>query len=143
MPRSALGWVLEAVSLAGLIAMFAYIAIHWAHFPGARTGLLSLPSLALVVYILLTIQAQFPRSMKLRFGIARDNPAAMTIVLEMLGMVKAIVVLTFAYIVWALMERLLGRSGSLGLSWMPFAVAAATLAPFIYAFKLRRYRKPR
>jgi hypothetical protein len=151
--RSVLGWILEAIALVCLFAMFVYIAIHWNDLPnhvpphvvprhvGAKTGLLILPCLALVLYILLTIQSRFPGSMKLRFGIDRNDPAVVRIITEMLSMVKVIVVVTFAYILWVSIQLALGRTQGLGVAFMPFAVGAATLVPLLYLLKLRRYRK--
>ena len=155
--RSVLGWILEAIALACLFAMFVYVAIHWNDLPndvprhfglkggadrwGAKTGLLILPCVALVLYILLTIQSRFPGSMKLRFGIDRNDPAVVRIVTEMLSVVKVIVVVTFAYIVWVSIQLARGRTRGLGVTFMPIAVGAAALTPLLYLLKLGRYRK--
>jgi uncharacterized membrane protein len=154
--RTRLDWMLEAISLAVLAAMFITLWLHWAEVPdrvphhfglggtpnrwGGKGWLWGLPLTALGLYVLTTAASRFQRLINLPFAVDRDAPEVKQLLLTMSLCMKVTVLLSFAYINHAMINTALGQANGLGAGFLPVFLVTV-FAPMIYfTARLSRYR---
>jgi uncharacterized membrane protein len=148
--RTRLDWLLEAISLALLTALFVTLWLHWAEMPdrvpqhfgfngapnrwGGKGVLWVLPLTGLGIYVLMTAAARFQRLINLPFAVDRSAPEVKRLLLSLSVWMKATVLAVFVYLQQAMMATALGRAQGLGAAFLPF-VLLATFVPMIYFTK--------
>jgi uncharacterized membrane protein len=155
--RSSFDWLLEGISLAGLVAVFAIVIFHWedlperipAHFGasgrpnrwGAKSELWILPITSLILYVTLTAASRYQKLINVPFTIDRNAPAVRQILLSMSIALKAVAQVAFVYMIWMSVNTALGRANGLGILFAPVFLLATSAPIVFYLLKLRRYRK--
>ncbi len=158
--RSTLDWALEAVALAGLIAVIALIAAYWPQIPPPRrfrlrspptqlalvtgnvkTALMIMSGLAAATYAALTAAAHSRRLIRLPPEVHTDSPHVRQLLLSMMIVMKAVVMLLFVYLGWTMLQVALGRARGLSPGSLSLFVLLVPVPLIFYTVKLRRYRK--
>jgi hypothetical protein len=158
--RTSLDWVLEAVALAGLIAVIAIIATYWPQIPPPRrfrfrpppqqlalvtgnvkTALLIMSGLAAATYAALTAAAHSRRLIRLPEEVDTDSPHVRQLLLSMMIVTKAVIMLLFVYFAWTMLQVVLGRARGMNPASLSLFVLLVPLPLIFYTVKLRRYRK--
>ncbi|MBL8233056.1 MAG: DUF1648 domain-containing protein [Bryobacterales bacterium] len=155
--RSATDWIIEALAVAVLVGIFAILALNWPELPeripthfnaagtpdgwGSKTSMWFLPGLAVLLYALLTAASRFQGLINLPMTVDRSHPEVRKILLSMTIVVKAVILMSFLYIVTASIQTALGKAGGLGAMFLPLFLAATFLPMAFYLFKLRQYRR--
>lgn len=153
-PRSTLDWVFEFVSAAALIAAVADVAMHWSLLPdrvpthfgasgdpdgwGGKNMILLLLAATLVMAIMLTLAGKYQRLINIPISVDRDSPEVRRLLRSMVIALKAVITVTFVWIVDLTMRTAVGEANGLGRGFLPVFLAA-TIAPMIYYLvKLKR-----
>ena len=155
--RSPFDWLLEGVSLTGLLASFALAAGAWSTLPdvvpthfgisgapngwGSKQTIWLLPGIGLLIYLLLSVAAHYPRFVNLPFAVDRNAPEVQRIIFRLLASSKAVTMLLFAYIVRGQIQLAINRGDNLGILLLPLFLAATTVPFIVYLRQLRRYRR--
>ena len=155
--RSALGWVLEAVSLGALVSIFGIVWFNWKDLParilrhfnsrgnpdgwGGKNGLLPLPLTALGIYSLLTMAFRYQNLINIPMTVDRDAPEVRSLLGVMSALLKTILLCMFLYLTGANVNTAMGRLNGLGRPFLPAWLASVFLTPGFYMFKLWPYRK--
>jgi len=145
--RTTLDWILEAVSLAVLLMIFAMVAVHWPELPervprhynargvpngwGEKNGLWILLATVVGVYALLTASSRYRGLIDLPISVDRNSPEIQSLLLRLTLYWKVTLMLTFAYITWAGINTAFGRANGLGRMFLPI-VLAAIFGPLIF-----------
>jgi hypothetical protein len=154
--RTTLDWVLEAASLAVLVAIFINLAAHWPELPnrvphhygfagnpngwGGKNWMWVLPVTAAGIFILLTLSSYYPRLINLPVSVDRESPPVRKLLLTMSGVLKLTTLLILGYINWAGINIALGRARGISPIFLP-VVLLVTFGPIVfYTKKLQRYR---
>jgi ABC-type branched-subunit amino acid transport system permease subunit len=144
--RSAQDWLLEAIALAALIATFAMVFGHWQRLPGfARRG--NAGSLGVMVflnagvYLLLTLAARYQQLVSVPFEIDRERPEVKQLLLRMTVVLKTVLMVLLAGLLWIIVNTPLGRMRSVGRSFLLVFLAAMLAPTLVYVRKLSRFRK--
>lgn len=154
--RTTLDWVLEAVSLTVVVAIFLNLAAHWSELPdqvprhygfsgnpdrwGGKNGLWVLPFTAVGLYILLTAASRYQGLINLPFTVDRKLPDVRKLLITMSVFMKATILLSLAYISWAGINTALGREQGLGGNFLPIFLAVVFGPLIFFTRKLWRYR---
>jgi magnesium-transporting ATPase (P-type) len=155
--RSRVDWILEAAALIALIVILTLVAWHWGDIPvrprlrfGPLRGLRPWsPHLALEIiaglgtatYVLLTVGGQFQRLISFSDLMDRNAPQMRQLVLSMTIVLKAIIMVLFAYLAWTLIQVSTGHSRGIRPAYLALFVAVVPAPLILYTVKLRRYRK--
>jgi hypothetical protein len=153
--RSAVDWALEAVSLAAVIATVAVAAAYWPRIaaraplhlriPRAwnpKTALWIMLGIDVGTYLLLTAAARFQRLIYfVPAEMGRSSPQVRQLLLSMIIVLKAVMALLSAYLVWALVKVMLGHARSLNPRFLTLFVLCVPVPLILYTVKLRRYRR--
>ncbi len=146
---------MEAVALAALAWMFAWIGMNWAALPdlvprhfsggvpdawGAKGSVWVLPSIAAVLYGVLTVLAFFPRIYATPFTVDRNDPAVRHLLTQMMIATKMVLGLVFAYVNWARLRVALGEAEGIGRLMLPLVMVAFLAPAAVYALRLRRHQ---
>jgi len=144
--RSAQDWLLEAIALAALIATFAMVFAHWQRLPGfARRG--SGGSLSVMVafhagvYLLLTLASRYQQLVSVPFEVDRGRPEVKQLLLQMTIVLKMILMVSLAGLLWITMHTPLGRMRSAGRGFLVVFLIAMLAPTLFYVRKLSRFRK--
>jgi hypothetical protein len=144
--RSAQDWLLEAVALLALVATFAMVFAHWQRLPGfARRG--SGGSYGLMVflnagiYLLLTIASRYQQLVSVPFEIDRDRPEVKHLLLQMTIVLKTILMVLLAGLLWIIVHTPLGRMRTAGRGFLVVFLIAMLAPTLVYVRKLSRFRK--
>ena len=148
---------MEAVAVASLLFLFGILAVHWTSLPervpthfgpsgqpdrwGGRGMAWVLPVLGLVLYAQLTAVARYTELISLPVSVDRDDPEVRRLLRDLAAVLKAVVVVTFAYIEWVMLDTALGGSHGLGQAFLPVSLGAVAIVLAVYVIKLRRYRR--
>jgi uncharacterized membrane protein len=155
--RSALDWCLEAVSAVALLVAISDVAIHWSILPakipihfgadgspngwGSKNSLIILLIATTSVAIVLTIAERYQRLINIPIEVDRDSPAIQILLRRMVIAIKAVITLTFVWIVDLTMRTAVGEAHGLGPMFLP-VFTLGTLAPVIYyVFRLKRFAR--
>ena len=151
MPRSRPGrsiqdWLLEAVSLVALVATFAMVFGHWQRLPlFARRGSTGSYSVMVLlnagVYLLLTFASRFQQLVSVPFEIDRDRPEVKQLLLRMTIVLKTILMVLLAALMWTILHTPIGRMRTAGRGFLLVFLIAMLAPTLIYVRKLSRYRK--
>ena len=144
--RSAQDWLLEAIALAALIATFAMVFGHWQRLPGlARAGSAgSLGVMLLInlgIYLLLTFASRHQQLVSIPFEIDRDRPEVKQLLLRMTIVLKTILTVLLAGLLWIVMNTPVGRMRSAGRGFLVVFLIAMLAPTVVYVRKLSRFRK--
>jgi uncharacterized membrane protein len=154
LPRSTLDWVFEFVSAVALIAAIADVAMHWSVLPdripthfgasgdpngwGGKNMILVLLAVTLAMAITLTLAEKYQRLINIPVSVDRDSPEVRRLLRSMVIALKAVITVTFVWIVDLTMRTAVGEAHGLGHAFLPVFLGA-TLAPVIYYLvKLKR-----
>ena len=144
--RSIQDWLLEAIAFAALVATFAMVFGHWQRLPGfARRG--SGGSLGVMVflnagvYVLLSAGARYQQLIHVPFEIDRERPEVKQLLLQMSIVLKAILMVLLAGLLWIVMHTPIGRMRTAGRGFLLVFLIAMLAPTLIYVRKLSRFRK--
>ena len=144
--RSAQDWMLEAIAFVALIATFAMVFGHWQRLPGfIRRG--SGGSLGIMVflnagvYVLLTVGARYQQLIHVPFEIDRERPEVKQLLLQMTIVLKTVLMVLLAGLLWIIMHTPLGRMRTAGRGFLLVFLIAMLAPTLIYVRKLSRFRK--
>lgn len=144
--RSAQDWVLEAVALAALVATFAMVFAHWQRLHvfarrGSGGSYSVMVLLNLGIYLLLTFASHYQQLVSVPFEIDRERPEVKQLLLRMTIVIKTVLMVLLAGLLWIIVHTPLGRMRTAGRGYL-FVFLIAMLAPtVIYVRKLSRFRK--
>ena len=155
--RSTLDWLMEIISLVALVASWAFVAESWSTLPdvvpthfgitgapngwGSRQAMWLVPGMGLLLYIVLTVAARYPRFVNLPFRVDRDAPEVRRIIVRILASAKAVTMLLFVYIVHGQIQSAMNRTDSMGIALLPLFLVATILPLAVYMKQLRRYKQ--
>ena len=144
--RSTQDWLLEAIAFAALVAMFAMVFGHWQRLPvfarrgsGGSLGVMVLLNAG--VYALLTVAAHYQQLVNVPFEIDRDRPEVKQLLLQMTIVLKTVLMVLLAMLLWIIMHTPLGRMRTAGRGFLAVFLIAMLAPTLIYVRKLSRYRK--
>jgi hypothetical protein len=133
--RSTPDWLLEAIALAALIATFAMVFEHWQRLPVfARRG-------SAGVYLLLTFAARYQQLINVPFEIDRDRPEVKQLLLQMTIVLKTVLMVLLAGLLWIILHTPLGRLRTAGREYLAVFLVAMLAPTLIYVRRLSRFRK--
>jgi hypothetical protein len=129
-------FIRETLAIAGLAFQIGAVGFFWRHLPaiipthygfggtadsyGARSTLLVLPAVAVMLYGTLTAVSLFPRNFNFPVAVTDENRQRLErIGIALLGWLKAELTWVLAYISWATIRVGLGVSGGLGWAFLP------------------------
>lgn len=152
--RSTLDWIFEFVSAAALLAASADVAMHWKLLPeripthfgvagnpdgwGSRNMLLVLLAVTFAMAVLLTFAESYQQLINIPMSIDRESPQVKGLLRSMVIVLKAVITITFVWIVDVTMRTAVGEAHGLGRAFLPLFLGA-TFAPMIYFLvKLKR-----
>jgi hypothetical protein len=144
--RSTQDWLLEAVAFAALIAMFAMVFGHWQKLPVfARRGSTASYSVMVLlnvgIYLLLTLASRYQQLVNVPFEIDRDRPEVKQLLLQMTIVLKTVLMVLLAGLLWTIVHTPLGRMRTAGRGYLLLFLIAMLAPTLIYVRKLSRYRK--
>ena len=144
--RSTQDWLLEAIAFAALMAIFAMVFGHWQRLPifarRASGGSLSIMVLLNVgAYVLLTLASHYQQLVSVPFEIDRDRPEVKQLLLQMTIVLKTVLMVLLAGLLWIIMHTPLGRMRSAGRGYLLLFLIAMLTPTLVYVRKLSRYRK--
>jgi hypothetical protein len=144
--RSAQDWLLEAIALAALIATFAMVFAHWQRLPGfARRGSGGSYSVMVLlnagVYLLLTFASRYQQLVSVPFEIDRGRSEVKRLLLEMTIVLKTVLMVLLAGLLWIIVHTPLGRMRTAGRGFLAVFLIAMLAPTLFYVRKLHQYRK--
>jgi hypothetical protein len=144
--RSTQDWLLEAAAFAALLAMFVMVFGHWQRLPAfARRGsggtLIVMVLLNAAVYLLLTVAAHFQQLVNIPFEIDRDRPEVKQLLLQMTIVLKTVLMVLLAGLLWIILHTSLGRVRTAGRGYLVVFLIAMLAPTLVYVRKLSRFRK--
>lgn len=145
--RSKVDWVLEAVALLALLFAVAMTVYFWPRIPPprfailpAKTTLWMVVLIDAVAYLGLTLGARGKGFFEIPPDLERRSPQLRQMLYSMVIVMKAVLTLFAAYLVWALVNVGLRRGGGLSGEFLTIFTLAVPLPLVFYTLKLRRYR---
>jgi hypothetical protein len=144
--RSAQDWLLEAVAFAAMVATFAMVFGHWQRLPqfarrGSQGSLSIMVLLNAGVYVLLTVAARFQQLINVPFEIDRERPEVKKLLLQMTIVLKTVLMVLLAGLLWMIMQTPMGRMRSAGRGFLVVFLIAMLAPTIVYVRKLGRFRK--
>jgi hypothetical protein len=138
--------LLEAIALAALIATFAMVFEHWQRLPVfARRGSGGSYSVMVLlnagVYLLLTFAARYQQLINVPFEIDRDRPEVKQLLLQMTIVLKTVLMVLLAGLLWIILHTPLGRLRTAGREYLAVFLVAMLAPTLIYVRRLSRFRK--
>jgi hypothetical protein len=144
--RSAQDWLLEAIALAALVAMFAMVFGHWQRLPvfarrsnGGSLGVMVLLNAG--VYLLLTFASRYQQLISVPFEIDRERSEVKRLLLQMTIVLKTILMVLLAGLLWTIVHTPLGRIRAASRGFLVVFLIAMLAPTLVYVRKLSRYRK--
>ena len=144
--RSAQDWFLEVIALAALAATFVMVFGHWRRLPGfAQRG--SGESLAVMVllnagiYAVLTLASRYQQLVNVPFEIDRDLPEVKRLLLRMTIVLKTVLMVLLAALMWIVRYTPVGRMKTAGRGFLAVFLIVMLAPTLVYVRKLSRYRK--
>jgi hypothetical protein len=144
--RSTPDWLLEAIALAALIAMFAMVFGHWQRLPvfarrGSGGSLSIMVLLNAGVYLLLTFASHYQQLVSVPFEIDRERLEVKRLLLQMTIVLKTVLMALLAGLLWTIVHTPLGRMRTAGRGFLAVFLIAMLAPTLVYVRKLSRYRK--
>ena len=117
--RSIQDWLLEAIAFAALVAMFAMVFGHWQRLPVfARRGSGGSYSVMVLlnagIYLLLTFASRYQQLVSVPFEIDRDRPEVKQLLLQMTIVLKTILMVLLAGLLWIIVHTPFGPDADRG-----------------------------
>ena len=139
-------WLLEAVAFAALIATFVMVFAHWQRLPlFARRGSGGSYSIMVLlnvgIYLLLTLASYYQQLVSVPFEIDRSRPEVKQLLLQMTIVLKTILMVLLASLLWIIMHTPLGRIKTAGRGFLVVFLIAMLAPTLVYVRKLSRFRK--
>jgi len=144
--RSIQAWLLEAIAFAALVATFAMVFGHWQRLPiFARRGSTGSYSVMVLlnagIYLLLTFASRYQQLVSVPFEIDRDRPEVKQLLLQMTIVLKTILMVLLAGLLWIILHTPLGRMRTAGRGFLVVFLIAMLAPTMVYVRKLSRFRK--
>jgi hypothetical protein len=144
--RSAQDWVLEAVAFAALVATFAMVFGHWQRLPvfarrgrgGSYTVMVLLNA---GIYVLLTVASHYQQLVSVPFEVDRERPEVKHLLLQMTIVLKTVLMVLLAVLLWIIVHTPLGRMRTAGRGFLVVFLIAMLAPTLVYVRKLSRFRK--
>ena len=144
--RSAPDWLLETIAFAALVATFAMVFGHWQRLPvfarrgsGGSLGVMVLLNAG--VYVLLTFASRYQQLISVPFEIDRELPEVKRLLLQMTIVLKTLLMVLLAGLLWIIMHTHVGRMRTAGRGFLAVFLVAMLTPTLVYVRKLGRYRK--
>ncbi|MGC4021962.1 MAG: DUF1648 domain-containing protein [Cyclobacteriaceae bacterium] len=156
-PLTTTDWVFEIVALLGIILTIGYFFLFYSNLPdiipshynlsgqpnavGKKSLLIVLVSIAIVIYLIMTIAARFPYIFNFPFEITVDNAETQyKNAVRFMRVLKTLVTLVFFYIIFTSIQNGLGKMQGIESWFIPVVLLSmlVVVGSFIYrAFRLR------
>jgi hypothetical protein len=149
-----LDWVLEGVSFAALVATVVIVASNWtrlSHRPPPRfrvqgtwspnVVLWTMLAINLGAYLALTAEAYYQKIINIPATIERDSAQVRQLLLSMMIVMKTVLMLLSVYLMWSLVNAMLGHVRGLSPRFLTVFVLLVPVPLLLYTVKLRRYRR--
>lgn len=149
-PRTAIDYVFEGLAVLGLLLLVLLPSFSWSSLPeripthfnasgeadawGDRAGIFILPSVAFVMYLIISVAACFPARLNYLWEINERNAARQyQLARRMLLVLKFEVTWLMLYIVWMTIQVAHGHKSGLGAAFLPI-FGVAFLGTFVWYF---------
>src|SRR5579872_6685860 len=144
--RSTQDWLLEAIALVALIAMFAMVFGHWRRLPvfarrGSGGSYTVMVLLNTGIYLLLTLASHYQQLVSVPFEIDRDRPEVKQLLLQMTIVLKTVLMVLLAGLLWIIVHTHLGRMRTASRGFLAVFLIAMLAPTLVYVRKLSRFRK--
>jgi Ca2+/H+ antiporter len=144
--RSIPDWLLEAVAFAALMATFAMVFGHWQRLPlYARRGSGGSYSVMVLmnagIYLVLTFASHYQQLVSVPFEVERERPEVKQLLLQMTIVLKTILMVLLASLLWIVRHTHLGRIRTAGRGFLVVFLIAMLAPTLVYVRKLSRFRK--
>jgi len=144
--RSMQDWLLEVVAFAALIATFAMVFGHWQRLPVfARRGSGGSYSVMVLmnagIYLVLTLASHYQQLVSVPFEVERDRPEVKQLLLRMTIVLKTVLMVLLASLLWIIRHTHLGRIRTAGRGFLVVFLIAMLAPTLVYVRKLSRFRK--
>lgn len=144
--RSVQDWLLEAIAFTALVAMFAMVFGHWQRLPifarrGSGGSYTVMVLLNAGIYVLLTFASRYQQLVNVPFEIDRDLPEVKRLLLQMTIVLKTILMVLLAGLLWIIIHTPLGRMRTAGRGFLVLFLIAMLAPTLVYVRKLSRFRK--
>lgn len=145
--RSKVDWALEAVAFLALVGAMAYAAYYWPQIPTPRfvrflspkSTIWMVAAIDIAAYVSLTLGMRGKGLVEIPPALEHRSPQLRPMVQSMLIVMKAVLSLFGAYLLWAVVNAGLRRGGGPS-GWFLTAFTLAVPLPLVfYTVKLRRY----
>jgi uncharacterized membrane protein len=93
------------------------------------------------VYLLLTVAARYQQLVNVPFEIDRDRPEVKQLLLQMTIVLKTVLMVLLAGLLWIIVHTPLGRMRTAGRGFLALFLIAMLAPTVVYIRKLSRYRK--
>jgi uncharacterized membrane protein len=143
--------LLAYIAFGVLLLHYAFVLIHYDDLPkiipthfnaagtpdsfGAKSSILILPIINIIIYIGLTVLSRFPHIHNYMVNITEENAVFQyTNSIQMLSVVKLIISILFAFITYSTIAIALGKLQGLGIWFLPIFITVlfSTIGYFIY-----------
>ncbi len=143
--------ILEALSIVGLLFLIAYPLFHFSSLPDkipshfgpsgqpdayqSKNIIWSFPALGVFIYLLITMISRIPHNLNYSVKITEENAATQyQTAVRMMSVLKAIILLAFAYIVFTSIQVALGNKTGLGYWFLP-VLLFFVFSPIVYTIR--------
>jgi hypothetical protein len=146
--RSKVDWALEVVGLFALVSAVALTVYYWPRIPDprfarilpAKTTLWIVTLIDVLAYVALTVGARGTWMFDVPPELERRSPQLRQMLFSVVIVMKTVLALFAAYLVWALVNVGLLRGGGLSGEFLTIFTLAVPLPLVFYTVKLRKYR---
>lgn len=159
-PRSALEKLLDAASVAVLLAAVVYLAVQWPSLPeqvplhfngrgepdrwGTKITILFLPCIALFLFGFMSILRKLPSAFNVPVAVTPDNAEAVyRLSFQLLAWIKLEVVLLLCVILTGAVRSAQGSSDGLGLWLLPVVLSVFAVTIVVYTIRVRKLGRSR
>jgi hypothetical protein len=152
--RSTVDWLLEGVAFAALMATIVIVASQWTRIshrpaprfrvPGAwdpKVALWIMMTINIAAYVMLTAATHYQKLISVPASVERDSPQIRQLLLSMMIVLKAVMMTLSVYLVWSLVNVMLGHVQHLNPKFLTLFVLMVPVPLLLYTVKLRRYRR--
>jgi Protein of unknown function (DUF1648) len=142
-----LGVLVACVSLAfSWRSLPATVPVHFdltgvADGYGSKQTLLTLPAVAVALYLMLTIVVRFTDAFNFPVAVTGSNRQGLeTLAIDMVGWLKVETTWIFAWLTLAAVSAAAGKSRGLGLAFAPLSIGAIAVTIILFTYRMNRAR---
>jgi hypothetical protein len=143
--RSKVDWILESVALLAVVGAVVWTAYHWREMPvgripgqlSSRAALVAMVLVDVAAYLGLTLGAG--RVFEIPAELDRQAPHVRPMLASMVIVMKAVLALFAAYLVWALVQAGLRRGAGISGVFLTGFTLAVPLPLVFYTLRLRKF----